>query len=263
MTISLSVAWALFTLAPGLAVFAGLFISKGRDVVHPAAPAPTSLISLAIVVFGALGLHALGGATFALNDWLATLPCFGWKVPWTPNVYAYFLSSSAKPESVGIEAFFLLAVLCCLSGLGFILTTITARRFDAGSTVHAFLYGWLSPILGLLKQEKGFTKHLIGYVVTDLETEHGFVGYEGQVVNLALNAEKQIISITLTNCQSFLLSSADNHLAHKSIARTNPIPTLQIDQSHIGNVALSVALVPTDAATIIGALDVPVQNSTA
>lgn len=158
MTITLTVAWALFALAPGLAVFAGLFLSKGKDVIHPAPPAPGSFIALAIVVFGALGLHAVAAVGLALSDGLGRLT--GWTVPFDPNVYRYFLGERTA-SLMGIESALLLVMLLVLSASGFLLAQRVARKAEPGSTTHALLYGWLSPILGQMKPEDGYVKHLI------------------------------------------------------------------------------------------------------
>jgi hypothetical protein len=58
LTVTLGVAWALFILAPGLAVFAALYTSGGGKVGAPAPPAPNSFTALSIVIFGALTAHA-------------------------------------------------------------------------------------------------------------------------------------------------------------------------------------------------------------
>jgi hypothetical protein len=246
LTVTLTVAWALFALAPGLAVFAGLFLSKGEDVVHPAAPAPTSIPALAIVVFGALALHTVFAAAFALNDLVPPIL----RTPFEPNVYTYFLSGRRNAD-VGVEAALLLIILVAQSGLGFWISRSVAGSAKAGSTLHAFFYGWLSPVLGQLKTEPGYLKHMVAWVVTDLEAGDLAVGYEGQVETLALNSDKQIAWLTLRNCETFVIAADEEKRAarRRSITRDVPIPRLQIEGPHIVNFAFAVVLIAEEAST--------------
>lgn len=249
MTISLSLAWALFVLAPGLATYAGLFMAKQADVVHPAAPAPNSFMALAVVIFGALASHALGSSFLALNDLyvLCVGPVF--ETRWTPNVYAYFLGNPREADpDLGIETALLLLNLGVLSIIAYGLTARVSGQASAGSGFHTFLYGWLSPVLAQMNPEPGGLKHLIAYVVTDIEAPKALVGYEGQVENLSLNADKQIVSLTLRNCRSFYLNADGKTIGHSVIARELPIPRLQLDQSQIKNIALSVVFEETTEA---------------
>lgn len=244
MTVTLTVASALFILAPGLAVFAGLFLSKSEDVIHPAAPAPTSIISLAIVVFGALALHTTSAVVLALNDALPAL----FRVSFEPNVYSYFLGAR-QTHAAGTEAALLLVLLVAQSWTGFTLARSAAGRATSGSTLHAFLYGWFSPVLGQMAVEPGYNKHMVAWVVTDLEAGDLAIGYEGQLEILALNSEKQIAWLTLRNCETFVIASDEEKTSarRRPIARETPIPRLQIEGPHIVNFAFAVVLVPADA----------------
>ncbi|WP_298743350.1 hypothetical protein [uncultured Brevundimonas sp.] len=241
MAVTLTVAWALFALAPGLAVFAGLFLSKSKDVVHPAAPAPASLIALAIVVFGALTLHALSAAVLTCIDGLGAIT--GWTVSYDPNVYRYFLGSRTADE-LGIETAILLTLLLALSGIGFFAARQIGRTAQPGSTLHALLYGWLSPILTQLRAEEGYLKHLIAWVVTDLQVGDLAIGYEGQVETISLTSDKQIAWLTLRNCETFVVAPRDGSARRQAVARETPIPRMQVEGPHIVNLAYAVALVP-------------------
>lgn len=246
MAITLTVAWALFALAPGLAVFAGLFLSKSKDVVHPAAPAPASLISLAIVVFGALTLHAISAIILAAID--AGGAITGWTVLYDPNVYRYFLGDRAANE-LGLETAVLLALLLVLSAIGFFAARQIGRTAEPESTLHALLYGWLSPILTQLRAEEGYLKHLIAWVVTDLQIGDLALGYEGQVETISLTSDKQVAWLTLRNCETFVVVSKDGSARRQAIARDTPIPRMQIEGPHIVNLAYAVALVPETIAS--------------
>ena len=253
MAITLTVAWALFILAPGLAVFAGLFLSKGRDVIHPAAPPPASLISLGIVVFGSLAMHTTAAVVLAIIDAFGILT--PWRSAFDPNVYRYFLGPRDL-DRLGTETALLLVLLFLLSAGGFFIARQFGRKAEAGSTLHALLYGWLSPVIAQLKPETGYTKHLIAWVVTDLALGDMASGYEGQVETVSLTPEKQVAWITLTNCETFVLGK-DSSARRHTVERETPIPRMQIEGPHIVNLAYAVALVPETVALPENAVENP------
>ncbi|WP_395944567.1 hypothetical protein [Brevundimonas sp.] len=253
MTITLGVAWALFILAPGLAVFAALYTSAGNKVVAPAPPAPNSFTALSIVIFGALSAHGLGATLFVFNDlWAHFLPSI--QVAWDPNPYAYFLSPRPKSDPfLGLETWFLLALLLLLSLGAYGLVrgvvereetlSITRHRQDPpepATPLFRFLYGGWASILAQLSAQPDYDKHLAAYVVTDMEAEGVWIGYEGEVDGVSLDTDKQIAALTLKNCQAFRLAAAQQDFTHQIVPRTAPIPLLMIDRSQIKNIALQV-----------------------
>ncbi|MBJ7319911.1 MAG: hypothetical protein KJ728_04315 [Alphaproteobacteria bacterium] len=252
MTITLGIAWALFILAPGLAVFAALYTSDG-GVVSPAPPAPNSFTALSVVIFGALAAHAVGAGLFALND-VISLFWSPLEVPWNPNPYAYFLSARpAVDRHLGLEICFLLALLLSLSAAAYAAVrhtvdqdekvSVKRRRLDPPeppTPLFRFLYGSWAAILTQLSPEPDYDKHLAAYIVTDMEAEKGWIGYEGEVEGVALDTDKQIVALTLRNCQAFKLQPTKDNLNHQVIARAAAIPLLMIDRSQIKNVALQV-----------------------
>ena len=110
------------------------------------------------------------------------------------------------------------------------------------------LYGWLGPIIAQLKPEPGYIKHLIAWVVTDLELGDTAVGYEGQVETVSLTGEKQVAWITMRNCETFVLGK-DGSARRQTVERETPIPRMQIEGPHIVNLAYAVVLVPEAVVT--------------
>jgi hypothetical protein len=234
LTITLGIAWALFILAPGLAVFAALYTSDG-GVVSPAPPAPNSFTALSVVIFGALAAHAVGAGLFALND-VISLFWSPLEVPWNPNPYAYFLSARpAVDRHLGLEICFLLALLLSLSAAAYAAVRHTVDQDEKVSVKRSW-----AAILTQLSPEPDYDKHLAAYIVTDMEAEKGWIGYEGEVEGVALDTDKQIVALTLRNCQAFKLQPTKDNLNHQVIARAAAIPLLMIDRSQIKNVALQV-----------------------
>lgn len=253
MTVTLGVAWALFILAPGLAVFAALYTSGGGKVIEPAPPAPNSFTALSIVIFGALAAHAVGAGLFVLNDLTAHF-VHAIQTPWNPNPYAYFLAARPNADPfLGFEAWFLLALLLILSLSAYLAMRIAVNRAEVASIARRrqnppqpatplfrFLYGGWASILTQLSPEPAYDKHLAAYVVTDMEAQGGWVGYEGEVDGVALDTDKQIVALTLKNCQAFRLVPSKRGLSHQVVSRKVAIPLLMIERTQIKNVALQV-----------------------
>lgn len=262
MTVTLGIAWALFVLAPGLAVYAALYTTALSEVVPAAPPAPNSFTSLAVVIFGALASHTFAAVLLAANDiWAASnAPSIG--VPFDPNVYGYFLSRSPQNVDAGREAAALLLVFSALCTSAFLFTRHAVIRATPNGWLHRFLFGPWAQLVAQMRPEVGFLKHLAAYAVTDMETEISdptqcrkvWVGYEGEVESFTLNSEKQITSLTLRNSKAFLLGVNGQRVDHDVVTRESAIPRLILEQSRTKNLALSPVFEPEEAPKIESAL---------
>lgn len=111
---------------------------------------------------------------------------------------------------------------------------------ESATTLFRFLYGDWSSLLAQLSPEPEYDKHLAAYIVTDMETSGSWIGYEGEVEGLTLDADKQIAAVTLRNCQAFRLRPTRTKLDHQVLPRKTAIPRLMIERSEFRNVALQV-----------------------
>ena len=86
MIFSYGLVLALFLLAPGLGLYAGLFAGPHLGAFRPAPPSPGSVLTLGIIVLGALFVHTVWALACAADDaWVtAGLPSL---FPPTPNAY--------------------------------------------------------------------------------------------------------------------------------------------------------------------------------
>lgn len=96
MTFSFNLVVGLFLLAPGFAVFAGVYHSSNLGPVRSPPPPPGSILALSIVSIGALIAHFLGAVLFLVQDWgcRASKACF--RVDFDPNAYSAIFNLAAN-----------------------------------------------------------------------------------------------------------------------------------------------------------------------
>src|SRR5271165_3411721 len=121
MVFSYGLVLALFLLAPGLGLYAGLYAGAHRGAFRPAAPSPGSVLTLGIIVLGALFAHtAWALACVADGAWIAAgLPAI---FPPAPNAYDVLLGMVIERRSLppgGIAIF--LATSSLLTAATFLL----------------------------------------------------------------------------------------------------------------------------------------------
>ncbi len=232
MTFSVTLVLGLFLLAPGLAVFAGLYHGSKLGRVEAPPPPPGSILALSIVTVGAMAAHLVGAAVFWLQDRLCGVgPCF--RIAYEPNIYAaIFNAALSKGEITGTEVVAILFTLVLLTGLAF-WTARVAVGLAGERAMKGLLYGWLAEV----DVGKDSGEAVLAYVVSDIQENGTIVGYEGVVANMTTNAEKEITSILLDSCEIFYLRVSQRGVARRKVDRDSDIGQLYLDRSHIKNVA--------------------------
>lgn len=251
MTFSYNLVLALFLLAPGFAAFAGLFFSSHNEQrVHPAPPAPTSVLTLALVSLAALALHAVWAAVlFGQTLWTqAGLPHI--EVPFEPNIYDVLLNAghARAPHLGGGEIAAILLTLTGLSVLGYVVTMAIILSAWGADLTRPFLFGWATSLLKQIDAEKdpAYVRLVTAFVLTNIEGEDALFGYEGLLQNLTLTPEKQITSVTLSQVTAFYVKLAPNHFKRVVLTRTKGIPDLYLPKDQIRNVSFTVFRVPVN-----------------
>lgn len=119
MTFSLTLVLGLFLLAPGFAVFAGLYHGSRLGPVESPPPPPGSILALSIVTVGALVAHLLGAVAFATQDAICSAGrCLA--VNYDANVYEALFNLAARKATVtGLEVVAILLTVTVLTGLSF------------------------------------------------------------------------------------------------------------------------------------------------
>lgn len=233
MTFSFSLVVGLFLLASGLAVFAGVYHGSHLNGVESPPPPPGSILTLAIVTIGALIAHLIAAGLFVAQDAVCVVPKRCFTVSFDPNVYSVLFNlGSAKPVSA-VEGFLVLATLLVLSASSFELTRRLIELPKVGEQVAGVLYGWFAEVL----VARNAQEVVLAYIVSDVQNDGTLVGYEGVIENMTTNADKQITSVLLKDCETFYLRVTDKGVARREAGRTRPIPQLYLDQTRIKNMA--------------------------
>jgi hypothetical protein len=234
MIFSYGLVLALFLLAPGFGVYAGLFSGAHLGVFRPGAPAPRSVLTLGVVVIGALVTHALWASACAFNDlWAgAGLPTL---LPPVPSAYDILMEAVVARRAagdIGIAVFLSTASLLTLGA--FVATAWLVGRPWVRPFHARFIYGWLS---GLVEASENDDTFILAFVLSDIVIDNRSLGYQGGVLNLTVNENKQITGVVLKDASAFYLDLGDDAVRHVPIPRREPINQIYIDGPQIKNIA--------------------------
>ena len=233
MTFSFTLILGLFLLAPGFAIFVGLYHGGRLGPVESPPPPPGSILALSIVTLGALAAHLIGAIAFLAQDGLCgTGRCFN--VDYDPNVYAaLFNIVDLKGRVTGLEVVAILATVGALSALSFGVARTAVSAFAGTPGLRGLLYGWLGDLVVAATENEA----VLAYVVSDVQEDGTVVGYEGVVANITTNADKEITSILLTSCETFYLRVTKAGVARREALKSSAIEQLYLDRARIQNVA--------------------------
>ena len=237
MVFSYGLVLALFLLAPGLGLYGGLYAGAHRGAFRPGAPSPGSVLTLGIIVLGALFAHTLWALVCAADAiWVTTgLPII---FPPTPNAYDVLLGAMVEHRSMGISGIAVFLTTSSLLTAGtFALTAWVVEWPPARPFYRSLVYGWLG---GLVEAASDDERFILAYVVTDLREGSRSLGYQGSVLNMTVNADKQITAVVLEEARAFYLRMDDDAVTHIPIPRDTPLAQLYLDGPQIKNIAFEV-----------------------
>jgi hypothetical protein len=233
--LSFNLVLALFLIAPGFGVYGGVFIPSRNSRFYISPPAPNSILTLAVVSLGALCAHAIWASVLAVQDVACTrLPCL--RLPIDPDTYSAAMAAAEGHHGVsqGVVALFL--VTCFLLTLASFAATRLIILSGLTERFAVTAYGWQA---GLVEQTSAPGRYVTAFVVTDMQKDGAFLGYEGLLEAMNLDTDEQIKTIVLLYCNAFLLHIGKT-VRRTPIPREGAIPRLLIEGRHIQNVAFNV-----------------------
>ena len=237
MVFSYGLVLALFLLAPGLGLYAGLYAGPHLGAFRPSPPSPGSVLTLGIIVLGALVAHTAWALICTAGDaWVAGgLPAL---FPPTPNAYDILLGAVIEHRvsgHAGVAIFLVTSSL--LTGAMFLVTAVAVELPPTRRFYRFLVYGWLRSLVEAAGDDDQF---ILAYVVTDVREGARVLGYQGSVLNMTVNADKQITSIVLEDARAFYLRMDDDAVTHIPIPRDTPFAELYLDGPQIKNIAFEV-----------------------
>jgi hypothetical protein len=237
MSFSYTLFLALLLLAPGLGVWIGLRAGERNALISQAPEKTGSTSSLLTVVFGALVGHILLSLLYVVQSfWCrATGLCFN--VPFDPNVFRIILtsgrSSVSAPDIAFLSWFFSLLLPAAMVA---ILSFWASSWQWVRDQREASTYGWLKRWVDLAKPKNSC---LLACVVTTLEHEGSNVAYQGIVENIALNDDRAITMLVLSNCDKFLVKVVGDS-SNTEESKPTPIALIHLEAKNFVSVALEV-----------------------
>jgi len=225
---------AFLLLSPGFAVFIACFGKDSNDRAWVERESTNSALVVSIVGVGSL----LGHLLWALVCWANGLAVTAWGAH-IPALSAYSLHDLMFRTNIVVrEGDVLAAALSTVAMVGFTFAlALWFARSDAGRRmIDPLRYGWAADVLAKARTEGRF---VTAFVLTSMESDGTFLGYEGVLEGLNLDAKKQIASISLRLAGRFLVSVSRRGVVRTSV-RSDLIPQLYIDSTSIKNVAFNV-----------------------
>lgn len=245
MSLTFNLILALFLLAPGLGVFAGVY-AGGKRPFPPSPAEPGSVHALGLVAVGALVCHALFAWVFVgMGELCDGMKCF--RVPFEPNPYAIILqlrdaSALGGSSHTGPTLAWLFSALFLAAGLGFAVGLGGFALLGRFGPFRDTLYGWT----GELVTKATTAAHVVtAYVVTDTEIGALLLGYQGALVDLRQAPDGQIRSVVLSDAHPFVVQVKKTSAERQPSPRRITIPLLVIEGDHIKNIAFRVILDPS------------------
>ena len=232
MTFSFNLVLALFLLAPGFALVAGIYSGGFKTRLETSPPPPNSIITLALVTGGALLGHLTWTALYGLGELVAAAAHLGWTLP-HPNPYLAALKLATDDDRAkNLGLLWTLANLSALTVLSFVATRLLIGwQLQSHGVVRNALYGWMA--------EATAVEGAIGYVVTNLELDGAAIGYEGVLDYVTLDSSKQIVSLILTDCELFTLVAKGGIVHRVANSRQKPLENIVLSRDAIRNMAFT------------------------
>ena len=236
-SVAVLLATVLF-LAPGLGVYAGVFVMGGRKEFRPAPPNPGSVTTISFVVIGALISHSaaslLALLSIELGKYTPLIP-FGFE----PNAYVLFFdlfdhSANLTDGEVAYLLFWLAALPLASCTLARVITGLLLHRRG----VSSFVYGWVEQ---LARESSPRNNWVVAFVMTTSRFGENIIGYEGIVRELTLDSSKQVTSILLEDVDRFLIAKQRGTFRRLTPHQSSPkIGTLHLAASRIENIAFTI-----------------------
>lgn len=243
MTIGFNVVLALFILAPGFGVAMGLWAASPHKTFRPAAPPTTSTITLAVVAIGALLAHIAGATAFGAVGELLRAACDRGDVCWIdaePNPYLVILEAGAETPNVNsLEIGWTLVAL----GLLTLAANLATRWVVGRGSFDRLLYGWMSE---LIRSSAPDNRYAVAYVLTALEKDEHYVGYQGLLDDVTLGPDKEVISVVLSEVSPFYVRLGPDKLERLYAEKETPIPQMHFAKDEIRNLAFEVVETEAD-----------------
>lgn len=236
MIFSYSLVLGLFLLAPGLGTYAGVYFGAHRGAYRPGAPAPASVLTLGIIVLGSLFAHMVWALVCVANDLWAAAGLFT-IFPAIPSAYAVLFAGAVGQGSLGnagVAVFLTTSGL--LTGAAFLVTSRLVQSARLRPIYLRLVYGWLVELV----EAPGDERLITAFVVTDMEHDNLRLGYEGSVLSLVVNADKQITALVLGEAVTFYLKMDAAAVTHVPISREIPLAKIYLEQREIKNVAFRI-----------------------
>ena len=249
MNAGLNLLTALFLLAPGFGVFAGVYLTGLRRPFRPAPAAPGSFLALALVTIGALTAHVISAIPYAAQELLCAVASCR-EVGFQPNPYVTLINPDAAGAMPGVSLAITLIHLLAVALIGLAIGRLGMWLAARSARTQNLFYGWTTELIGMASTRF----HVINaFALTDVTKDELSLGYEGILLDLRQDAAGKLQSATLRNAQAFVIELKPDAVSRRRVPRAQPIPFMVLEAENIKNLALSIYFDTASAAALTSA----------
>lgn len=241
---SLNLLLVVLLLLPG--VIGVLEVYRAEPIIlRRTLPRNGSLVVLGAVPLLALAVHALWAIAIWLTGALHHIVPFV-TLPFDPNPYRLLLAGPPRNAPSDLAIVYLLGFL--------LLTALTPealyraylpwerrrrvhRAETNGGITRGDDVGWLTHLVRLSEPDD---RALICYVLTTFGHETERVGYAGVVEEVSIDADGEVSSITLDDCDTFVLRLGRKGLEREPTERRRPLRYMTFRREHVLNMSFEV-----------------------
>jgi hypothetical protein len=246
VTLSAGVLLALLVLAPGFAFYLSLFGHNASERCRVEFESPNAIVPTAFIGLGAVIGHGLWAIVCIGNEWWTGAGLLSFSALSNNTIYELVgcvgAGRSATASLHCLEALDngereVLTLLSSIVAIVF-LTLAASRglRWLARDQLDQLKYGWVANIM---KEARVSGRYVAAFVLSNVESDGTFLGYQGRVDALNLDARKEISSISILLVGRYVVTPSKRGVRSISVKR-RLIPHLHIDRANIRNVALFV-----------------------
>jgi hypothetical protein len=220
---------------PGICMLTAIFLASWTDELTPEPPPLNSALGITTVGLASIAVHTIWAAALVGNSWV--IEKWGPIVAIPPANPYLFLSGDLQKFGDYADIFSLFSGLTAVCIIGVLMGRLGTWYIQ--QTGQQQLFG--GPLTNLFKEAEGPDALVTCYIVSKINHEGVILGYEGKVVTLSRDAERNPISVTMEGVTTFYLKFSKTGMTRT--VGSNQMDWLVVNKENWENIAFKVFVI--------------------